>query len=132
MSRHALLGRANPPELHWILTEHSLRLPIGGNVVMARQIQHLIELAEYPNIAIKIIPSKIVEHPGLEGQFVIMDFADQPSVVCIEAKTTGLFFDDEAKVTRYKLTAARLMDLALGERASVHLLESIASDYERG
>jgi transcriptional regulator with XRE-family HTH domain len=131
MSRQAILTRNDPPELHWILTEQALRQPIGGGTVMCRQVRRLIHLSEQPNITINVIPLKVVEHPGLEGQFVIMDFADEPSIVCVEAKTTGLFLDDGDKVSRYRLTAERLTELALDERESAQLLESIASDHDR-
>jgi transcriptional regulator with XRE-family HTH domain len=130
MSRHAILARANAPELHWILTEQGLRQPIGGRTVMCRQVQRLIELAERSNITINVLPEKIIEHPGLSGGFVIMDFADEPSIVCVEAKTTGLFFDDQDKVSLYRLTVEKLTELALDGRASVRLLKSIASDLE--
>ena len=132
MRRQAILTRRTPPALHWILTELGLRQPIGGSKVMARQIRHLIELAERPNITINMIPAKVVEHPGLLGQFLIMDFAADSTVVYVEAKTTGLFLDDEDKVELYRLTVKKLTDLALDEQASVRLLRSIASDLERG
>jgi transcriptional regulator with XRE-family HTH domain len=131
VSRQAILTRKQPPELHWIMTELGLRQPIGGAKVMARQIRRLIELAERPNITINLIPAKVVEHPGLTGQFVIMDFAVDPTVVCVEDRTTGLFLDDEDKVGFYTLTAEKLTDLALDEPASVRLLTSIARDLER-
>jgi transcriptional regulator with XRE-family HTH domain len=132
MSRQALLTRRNPPKLHWIMTEHGLRQPIGDITVMARQIRRLTELAEQPNITMNLIPAHVVEHPGLLGQFVVLEFAVEPTVVYVEAKTTGLFLDDPDKVALYRLTAEKLTDLALDEQASVRLLRSIARDLERG
>jgi transcriptional regulator with XRE-family HTH domain len=134
MRRQAILTRKTPPELHWIMTESGLRQPIGGAKVMAKQIRHLVDLAERPNITINVIPAKVVEHPGLDGQFVILEFAVNPTVVYVEAKTTGLFLDnvdDPDKVALYRLTVEKLTDLALDEQASVRLLRSIASDLDR-
>jgi len=131
MRRHAILTRRKPPELHWIMTELALRQPIGGARVMAKQLRHLIDLAERPNITINVLPASTAEHPGLLGPFLIMDFAAEPTVVYIEDKTTGLFLDDEDKVALYKLTAEKLTDLALDEQRSLRLLRSIASDLER-
>jgi Domain of unknown function (DUF5753) len=98
---------------------------------VAKQIRHLIDLADQPNITINVIPAKVVEHPGLTGQFVILDFAADPSVVHVEAKTTGLFLDEPDKVALYRLTVEKLTDLALDEQTSVRLLRSIASDLDR-
>lgn len=131
MGRQAILNRPNPPEVHWIMTELALRQPIGGHKVMAKQVRHLIDEAEKPNVTINVLPASVAAHPGLEGQFLIMEFADDPTVVHAEAKTTGLFLDDEDKVALYKLTAEKLTDLALDEQRSLRLLKSIAGDLDR-
>lgn len=131
MRRQAILTRRNPPRLHWILTELGLRQPIGGPKVMSKQIRHLIDLAERPNITINVLPADKAAHPGLLGQFIIMDFAEEPTVVHVEDKTTGLFLDDPDKVAIYKLTAEKLADLALDEHGSLRLLQSIARDLDR-
>jgi hypothetical protein len=131
MGRKAILTRPKPPELHWIMTEQGLRQPVGGPKVMAKQVRHLIDEADKPNITINVLPASVAEHPGLLGQFLIMEFADDPTVVYVEAKTTGLFMDDEDKVALYKLTSEKLTDLALDERRSLRLLKSIATDLDR-
>jgi transcriptional regulator with XRE-family HTH domain len=131
MSRQAILTRRQPPELHWILTELGLRQPIGGAKTMSRQIRHLVDLAERPNITINIVPATVVAHAGLTGQFVILDFTTDPSIVHVEERTTGLFLDDSAKVARYKLTLDTLTNVALDPKASMRLLRSIAADLER-
>lgn len=131
MSRQAILTRRKPPEFHWILTEDSLRKPIGGNRVMARQVRHLADLTEHPNVTINVIPAKVVEHPGLTGQFIILDFAADPTIVFVEDRTTGIFLDDPDKVRVYKLTVEKLTDVALDPQASAHLMRSIVRELER-
>jgi transcriptional regulator with XRE-family HTH domain len=131
MSRQAILTRRQPPELHWILTELGLRQPIGGAKTMSRQLRHLVDLTERPNITINIVPATVVAHAGLTGQFVILDFTTDPSIVCVEDRTTGLFLDDTAKVARYRLAVQKLMDVALDTKASMRLLRSIVADLER-
>jgi transcriptional regulator with XRE-family HTH domain len=131
MSRQSVLLRRRPPELHWIVTEVGLRQAIGGPRVMARQVRHLVDLAERPNITINVIPKAVAEHPGLLGQFVILDFPSDPTIVHVEAHTTGLFIDAPAKVARYRLSVEKLTDLALDPEESVRLMRSIAGDLDR-
>lgn len=132
LGRRAILTRAeDPPELCWIFTEVGLRQPIGGAKVMAKQILHLIDLAERENITLNVLPASVAAHPGLLGQFTIMEFDEGPTVVYVEDKTTGLFLDDEEKVDLYMLTAEKLTALALDEQASLRLLKTIARDLER-
>ena len=131
MRRQAILTRKQPPELHWIMTEHGLRQSIGGARAMAKQVRHLMDLAERPNVTINVLPAKVAEHPGLMGHFLIMEFASDPTVAYVEDRTTGLFLDDPDKVDLYRLTVEKLTALALDERATVRLLKSIAGDLER-
>lgn len=98
---------------------------------MSKQIRHLIDMTERPNVTINVLPADVVEHPGLLGQFIIMEFTDDPTVVHVEDRTTGLFLDDPAKLALYTLTAEKLTELALDEQGSLRLLESIARDLDR-
>ncbi|MFD1146343.1 helix-turn-helix domain-containing protein [Saccharothrix hoggarensis] len=132
MARQAILARRRPPELNLILTEAALRLPIGGPKVMARQLRHLADLTDRSNVTIRVIPSSVVGHAGLLGQFVILDFANDKPVVFVEDRTTGLFLDDPARVALYRLTVEKLTDVALDEDGSVRLMTSIAHDLDGG
>ncbi|HEX5117214.1 MAG TPA: helix-turn-helix transcriptional regulator [Pseudonocardiaceae bacterium] len=131
ISRSMVLSRPQPPELHWIITEMCLRQPLGSAKTMRKQVNYLLELADQPNISINIIPADVIAHVGLQGQFVILDFAAEPSIVHVEALTTGLFLDEPAKVARYRLAVEELMDVALDAKASVRLLTSIATELAR-
>ena len=131
MSRQAILTRKQSPAFHWILTEEALRRTVGGPRVMARQLRHLIDLTENPSITINVVPAKVAAHPGLTGQFTILEFAGDRTIVFVEDRTTGIFLDDETKVGLYMLTVEKLTDIALDERASKRLMQSIVRDLER-
>jgi hypothetical protein len=60
-----------------------------------------------------------------------LEFANDPMVVHVEDRTTGLFLDDPDKLALYKLTAEKLTELALDQQGSLRLLKSIARDLER-
>nr|CEL21425.1 Putative DNA-binding protein [Kibdelosporangium sp. MJ126-NF4]CTQ96008.1 Putative DNA-binding protein [Kibdelosporangium sp. MJ126-NF4] len=128
MGRKAILTRKRPPQLNLIMTELGLRQPIGGPKAMARQVRSLIDLADRDNVSIRIIPITVPAHAGLIGQFVILEFASDPTVVHIEARTTGLFRDDPDEVEIYRLHAEKLAALALDKAGSVELMRSIARD----
>jgi transcriptional regulator with XRE-family HTH domain len=131
IARQAILTRKKPPELNLIVTEAALRLPLGGPKVMARQVKHLAELAERPNVSVRIIPSSRVAHPALDGSFVLLEMGSNSSLVHIEDRTTGLFLDDPDKVNVYRLTVEKLTDVALDAKGSMRLMASIARDLDR-
>lgn len=132
MSRQKILVRPRPPQLNLIIAEHALRTGIGGPKVMARQLRHLVDLADRDHVSLRVIPNSVGAHAGLIGQFVILDFAKDPTVVHIEARTTGLFRDDPEEVTLYRLTVEKLLEVALDEPASVELVRTLAKDFDGG
>lgn len=131
MGRQELLVRPNPPELVFVVTEFSLRQPVGGYGVMARQLRHMADQAAQPHVSIRVIPISVVTHPALEGAFVVLEFPEEGPVVHIEGRRSGIFPDDPAEVEDYMLAAERSTDLALAEQESKDLLRAIAEDMER-
>ncbi|SMD26156.1 helix-turn-helix domain-containing protein [Kibdelosporangium aridum] len=130
MERKAILTRKRPPQVNFIVTELAIRQLIGGAKVMAEQVRHLIGLADLDNVSIRIIPATVSAHAGLSGQFVILDFDDQPSLVFIEAMTTGLYRDEPEDVVAYRRQVENLEAVALDMAGSVELLRSISYDLD--
>jgi Domain of unknown function (DUF5753) len=93
-----------PPDhpTYSVIDEHALRRPVGGRKVMAEQLDHLAEMAQRPGILIEVIPLDVGAHEGVNGAFVIAEFADTPSIVYLETALTGLVVErpeDVAAVT---------------------------------
>lgn len=131
LARQELLNRWDPIDLVFVVCELSLRQPIGGPGVMARQLRHLAEQAQRPHVSVRIIPARVVVHPGLHGAFALLEFDGEPPVVHIEGRRSGIFPDDPDEVAAYKMAAERSASLALAERESHGLLLAIARDIER-
>jgi transcriptional regulator with XRE-family HTH domain len=132
LARQAILTRRTPPDLNFILTEAALRLPMGGHKVMAAQVRHLTEVAQRPGVTIRVVPAKVVAHPGLTGSLVLLGFSDAPTVAYIESRVSGVFFDDSAVVHQHKMVANKLQELALNNEESVELMTGIEQDLRRG
>ncbi|CAM3628970.1 helix-turn-helix transcriptional regulator [Kibdelosporangium persicum] len=130
MSRKAVLTRKRPPQVNLLMTELALRQPIGGPKVMANQIRSLVALADQENVSLHVIPATVPAHAGLGGSFVLFDFADHPTLVFIEALTTGLYRDDPDDVATYRLQVENLDAVALDKSGSVELMRSISRDME--
>jgi Domain of unknown function (DUF5753) len=56
MKRQELLTRPRPPELAILHDEATLRRIVGSPAVMRRQLQHLADLAERPNVILNVLP----------------------------------------------------------------------------
>lgn len=115
----------------FLVSELALRQPVGGPTVMARQVRRMIEEAERPNVSIRVVPSSVAAHPGMLGGFVVVEFADEPAVVHIEGRMSGMFPENPAEIADYRLATERLTELTADERQSVRLLHAIAEDLEK-
>lgn len=131
LGRQAILLRPQPPQFVFIVSELMLRQPLGGPQVMARQVRRIIESAERPHVGVQVIPASVSAHPALRGPFVVLEFADEPTVVLVEGRLSAMFPENPKEIEAYRLDAERLTNLALDEQKSHHLLRSIARDLER-
>lgn len=57
-------------------------------------------MAARPNITIQVIPFSAGAHIGLQGAFIIAEFADTPPVAFLATATDGQTIEDAAAVAR--------------------------------
>jgi transcriptional regulator with XRE-family HTH domain len=100
MRRQALLTSDEPPQLWAVVDEAVLRRPLGGVQAMRRQLRHLQELTELPNVTLQMVPFKLGGHAAAGGPFSILRFAerDLPDVVYLEQLTSALYLDKRDEV----------------------------------
>ncbi|WP_431891570.1 helix-turn-helix domain-containing protein [Micromonospora haikouensis] len=131
LARQAILARDDPPELHMIIDETVLRRPLGGHQLMTRQLRHLIELSERPNLSLQVVPLACGGHTGLDGGFVLFDFHRHPSVVHLEHKISGVFLEEPDQVAVFRRAADALAAIALSPADSKDIVARIAAEHER-
>src|SRR5699024_7047572 len=93
LGRQALLSRADAPELEVLVEQAALERPVGNADIMYRQLRHLIDSAARPDITIRLLPSTLGAHPGMEGPFVLMEFVSQSSLVYLEHRGNSAFVE---------------------------------------
>ncbi|WP_434742526.1 helix-turn-helix domain-containing protein [Micromonospora sp. SH-82] len=131
LGRQAVLARDVPPELHFIIDEVVLRRPLGGPRVMARQLRHVVSLADRPNLRLQVVPLAFGGHTGLDGGFVLFDFPFHPSVVHLEHKISGTFLEEADQVAVFRRAADSLAEKALNSVESIDFVVQVAAEYER-
>ncbi|MFI6760246.1 helix-turn-helix domain-containing protein [Micromonospora sp. NPDC050417] len=131
LGRQAVLTRPQPPELLAIVDEMVLRRVLGSPRLMARQLRHLIEATERPNITLRVVPFAVGGHPGLDGGFALFDFPRNKSVVYLDQKISGLFLEEAPQVAFFRREAERLGAVALSPTESVDFVARVATEHER-
>jgi transcriptional regulator with XRE-family HTH domain len=110
MARQALLTGPRPTHLWAVLDEAVLRRAAGPPGVMRRQLQHLLQAADRPNVTIQVIPFAVGAHAAAGGPFSILRFSerDLPDVVYLEQLTSALYLDKRETVDHYMAVMERL------------------------
>jgi DNA-binding XRE family transcriptional regulator len=128
MSRQAILAKRDAPELNVIIYEVALRCPIGGPGVMRGQLKHLLTCADRSNVILRVLPFATGAHPGLGGSFVILGFADQPSLIYTEQHASCSFLEEDKYLKAARVAWRRLSAMSLGKDESLRLIDSIAEE----
>jgi hypothetical protein len=128
MARQTVLTRSTAPQYLAVIHEVALRMPVGAPGVMSRQLRHLLSIAERPNIGLRAVPTSAGAHVGLRGSFMILEFTDDPDLVHVENQITGMFLEEEADLTGYRLALRNILNVALAPAATADLIATIAAE----
>lgn len=123
-----LSAPGNPLRLWAVLDESALRRLVGSREVMREQLEHLTRLAAQPHITMQVLPHDTGAHPGVSGQFALLEFADatDASVVYLEKFTSDLYLEKRSDVRIYSDMYARLQAQALSpDRTRYFINEAI-------
>jgi hypothetical protein len=125
-----LLSGHNPPQLWAVLDEAVLHRTVGGPGLMRLQLEHLVDVASRPNVAVQVIPYGAGAHPGMGKPFVILSFPERadPDVVYLEDLTSTLYLEDVDEVDRYNVLFNHLRATALSFEESAALMTSVAKE----
>ncbi|GAB2882231.1 helix-turn-helix transcriptional regulator [Streptomyces deserti] len=123
----------NPLRLWVVLDEASLRRVVGNRQVMREQLEHLAEMSQLPHVTVQVLPFDVGAHPGVNGQYAILEFADaaDSSVVYIEGVTSDLYLEKAHDVQKYTVMYEHLRAQSLNVDQSRQLIEDVAKDYAR-
>ncbi|ALO09469.1 Transcriptional regulatory protein [Streptomyces venezuelae] len=113
-----------------VLDESALRRVVGSREIMREQLEHLHALSTEPHITVEVLPHSAGAHPGLTGQFSLLEFSDtREAVVYLERFTSGLCLAKASDVQQYSVTHARLRALALAPEQSRHFITDAIKLY---
>ncbi|MDH2389008.1 helix-turn-helix transcriptional regulator [Streptomyces sp. HNM0663] len=76
VARHAIFERKPVPALTFVQEESTLRRPLGGRMVLRRQLEHLIALGELRHVELQVMPTETEEHAGMGGDIKMLKLKD--------------------------------------------------------
>ncbi|AWW39064.1 MULTISPECIES: helix-turn-helix domain-containing protein [Streptomyces] len=122
-----------PLRLWAVLDEAAVRREVGNRQVMIEQLEHLLEMSQLPHVTVQLIPFSMGAHPGVSGQYAILEFPDaaDSSVVYIEGVTSDLYLEKPQDVQKYSVMYEHLRAQALNVDQTREFLSDVAKSYAR-
>jgi transcriptional regulator with XRE-family HTH domain len=123
-----------PLRLWAVLDESVLRREVGGKHTMAEQLGYLIEMSQQPHVTLQVMPFSMGAHPGVNGQYAILEFPDasDSTVIYLEGVTSDLYLEKANDVQNYSVMYEHLRAQALNPDQTREFIEKVAKEYARG
>ncbi|MEV6954131.1 helix-turn-helix transcriptional regulator [Streptomyces sp. NPDC051183] len=132
MKRQQRLWSEAPLQVHAVVWEGALRQEIGGPAVMRAQLEHLLELAELPNVHVQVLPFRAGGHPCIVGPFSLISFAEVEAMDVAHMDVIGstVWVESRQESAVYSRYFDRTSRLSLAPRDSVDLIDSIGKGFQ--
>jgi hypothetical protein len=130
--QHRIYDPARPLRLWVILDESALRRVVGSPDLMREQLEHLKALGAEPHITVQVLPYTAGAHPGLSGQFSILQFAHSSAaapVAYLERPPSDLYLEKPSEVQHYSEVFNHLQALALSPDSSHDFVTDVTKTY---
>jgi transcriptional regulator with XRE-family HTH domain len=128
--REALIREDSPVEFTALISEASLHQIIGDTQIMIEQLNHLLKMADRPNIDLRVVPFSSGWHPGLEGAFTLIEPEEGEPIVHLENRRSGLFLHMPTDISLYREAAEWERRVAMSPEVSAALITALINKME--
>ena len=128
--RRELLTSAGAPKFSFVLDEPVIRRLVGSPAIMRGQLQHLVSMADLPNVTIRIVPFGAGLHPGMKQPFEVVQFEDAPdeNIAFLEGPRSDIIIDNPKETKNYLQAFEYLTEISLEPSDSVDRLRGAAGE----
>jgi transcriptional regulator with XRE-family HTH domain len=116
------------PVFSFVQCESTLRRPIGGKMVMRGQLERLLEIAEFRNVDLQVLPLGREENSGLDGPFRLLRLRDGTTVGHIEVVHISRVITEPREVQLLDIQYGIIRAQALSPRESMALIEKVLGE----
>jgi transcriptional regulator with XRE-family HTH domain len=127
IKRQELLTQPGAPEFWAVLDEAALRRSPGSPTMMRAQLEHLLQIAELPNVTLQVVPFDAGPHAAAGGPFSILRFPepDLPDVIFLEQLNSAVYLDQSDDVINYVTIMDQLCVQAATDTASKNMIMAL-------
>lgn len=121
--------REVPANARFLVEEAALHRVLGGTDVMVNQLRRLQELADRPEVSVRVLPFSAGAHPALAGSFIVLGFPDEDELLFLESTggSQASREDRDLTVAYLETFEAVSNENALSESASHALIDTFVT-----
>ncbi|MEU9167235.1 helix-turn-helix transcriptional regulator [Streptomyces sp. NPDC048420] len=123
LERQSLLSERPNTSFSFIVEEHVLLRPTGGEEARREQIEHLLEATAPRNVEFQVMPSSRGYHPGLNGPIQLLETPENEWFAYLEGQESSQFIVKPQTISMLHMRYAKLRSQALTPEDSRSLLE---------
>ncbi|MFD5618059.1 helix-turn-helix domain-containing protein [Streptomyces yangpuensis] len=128
LARQSVIHRDPAPLLTVVQEEAVLRRPIGGKMVLRRQLEHLLEVGSLRHVELQVMPTSVEEHTGLAGSFKVMRLSDGTTVGHNEVQLVSRLITEPKEVQILDMRYGMIRAQALTPRESLTFIEKVLGE----
>jgi transcriptional regulator with XRE-family HTH domain len=129
LARQEVLGNTAPLRtFNFVQCESTLRRPIGGRMVMKRQLEHLLEAGQLRNVDLQVLPLDREDNAGLAGSFRLLRMQDGSTVGHNEVQLVSRVITDPKEVQVLDIRYGTIRAQALTPRESLAFIEKVLGE----
>ncbi|MFI1484724.1 Scr1 family TA system antitoxin-like transcriptional regulator [Streptomyces sp. NPDC020747] len=128
MARKVIFERDPAPELSFVQEEVTLRRPVGGTMVLRRQLEHMLEVAQLPYVELQVMPTARADHPGTGGLIEVLKFGDGTALGRTDGQFGGRPVSDPRQLRVLELRYGIIRAQALTPGESLVFIEQVLGE----
>ncbi|MFF9349630.1 helix-turn-helix domain-containing protein [Streptomyces sp. NPDC014734] len=128
MARQTVFEKSPAPALSFVQEEVTLCRPIGGTMVLRRQLERLLEIGQLRNVEIQVMPTDREDHAGMDGGIEVLKFGDGTAVGRSGGAFAGRPVYDPKQLRILELRYGMIRAQALTPRESLAFIEKLLGE----
>src|SRR5882757_10172632 len=128
IARRPIFDRRPLPLLTFVVEEVTLRRPLGGKMVLRRQLEHLLNVGRLRHVEIQVMPTDREDHAGMGGQLQVLKLTDGTAVGYGEGQLDSRLISDLRDVQILEMRYGMIRAQALTPRESLAFIEQLRGE----
>ncbi|MFI1757755.1 helix-turn-helix domain-containing protein [Streptomyces sp. NPDC020571] len=123
-----IAGKETTPAFSFVHDEAALRRPVGGTMVLRRQLERLLEAGRMRNVEIQVLPLDSEDNAGLDGPFHLLRLKEGTTVGHSDIQLASRLISDRREIQILELRYGIIRAQALTPRKSLAYIEKMLGE----